>query len=240
MAESVTTNHKEYGFVRGKSKLTKERPYVEMTIVVDRKDGIGLGVCGDEVYAGAMPGWPSYPSIGYHSDDGCLFFQENEGRGLDFGEPCHAGDIMGVGALFSAGGVAETVVFTRNGALVGWAPITEPDMLYVVAAATAPAVISLNFEARSPLWQHGGPGHHAATGANGSKFSNLALAVASAKDGETVTASGGVHALFKGLKVRQSIKIDGSVSAPAVLRALGGAVVEALAEKVPIAARCGV
>lgn len=184
-AESVTTHHREYGFVRGKSKLSKERPYVEMTIVVDRADGIGLGVCGDDVYAGAMPGWPSYPSIGYHSDDGGLFYQEYAGRGLDFGGTCHAGDRMGVGALFSAGGVAETVVFTRNGELAGWAPITEPDMLYVVAAATAPAVVTLNFEASLPrllpaawLQTQGGSPEDATA------FSNLALAVAAATDGD--------------------------------------------------------
>lgn len=52
----------------------------------------------------------------------------------------------------------------------------------------------------------------------------------------TVIASDGVHALFKGLKVRQSITIRGAMVGGAVLRALGGSVLEASAEKVPRAA----
>mmetsp|Transcript_63414 Transcript_63414/g.145225 ORF Transcript_63414/g.145225 Transcript_63414/m.145225 type:complete len:562 (-) Transcript_63414:217-1902(-) len=199
-----TGSDREYGFVRGQ-QLSKEQPYFEVTIVVDREDGIGIGLCGNKVMSGAMPGWPAYPSIGYHSDDGGLFQGRN--YGMPFGPPCHAGDRMGCGVLFSAGGVAETVVFTKNRELIGWVPLPASGMLFPVVASAAPAVANLDLKAELPSFP---PACWVKTGtAEAIAFSNLALAVASAKDGDIVTANGGVHAFNKGLAVTRSITICG-------------------------------
>ena len=149
--KSLRTIHKEYGFVRGSSKLSKERPYAEIKIVALHPKGeLGLGVCGKDVFVGELPGWPAYPSIAYHSDDGRLFSHENNGQGRKFGKRCKAGDRMGCGVLFSARGTAETLVFTRNSELVGRVPISDPGMLYLVAGSIGSSVIELDFEATFP------------------------------------------------------------------------------------------
>ena len=216
--------HIEYGFVRG-DILSRIRPYFELTIVVPRDEGIGIGLCGTKVFVGAMPGWPSFPSLGYHSDDGCLFLQDNEGQGLKFGPECRAGDRMGCGLLFSSSGEAETAYFTRNGEIIGWVPVPSADLVYPMVAATAPGVVRLDFAAPAPSVPP-------ACKIGARTFSNLALAASAARKGDLISVSRGLHALAEGLKIRKDITIQGKGEQQTVLRLYGRFIVTSTSAKV--------
>ena len=77
--------------------------------------GIGLG---DLQYPlNDMPGW-NCNGIGYHSDDGNLYYQR--GHGEEYGPTCTIGDRIGCGVDFeSDSSSCINIFFTKNGEQVG-------------------------------------------------------------------------------------------------------------------------
>ena len=88
--------------------------------IIDRgeKCAIGIGVADQGYPLDRMPGW-NPQGIGYHADDGRLFFQD--GFGKPFGPTSSVGDRMGCGVDFDTdvGYGYVSVFFTRNGQQVG-------------------------------------------------------------------------------------------------------------------------
>ena len=88
--------------------------------IIDRGErcAIGIGVCSQGYPLDRMPGW-NQEGIGYHADDGRLFFQD--GYGKPFGPTSSVGDRMGCGVDFDTdvGYGYVNVFFTRNGEQVG-------------------------------------------------------------------------------------------------------------------------
>ena len=79
---------------------------------------IGIGVGESEYPLNQMPGW-NRNGVGYHADDGKLFYQN--GRGVEFGPTCTAGDRMGCGVDLENEDASSyvNVFFTKNGRQVG-------------------------------------------------------------------------------------------------------------------------
>ena len=83
-----------------------------------RECAIGIGVGHTDYPLYQMPGW-NKNSVGYHADDGCLFYEQ--GSGEEFGPTCSAGDQMGCGVDFESARSHDTVIvfFTKNKELIG-------------------------------------------------------------------------------------------------------------------------
>ena len=90
--------------------------YEILSTGVDCAIGIGLGEL--EYPLNGMPGW-NRNGVGYHADDGKLFYQN--GHGVEFGPTCTAGDRMGCGVDFGSEDASGyvNVFFTKNGWQVG-------------------------------------------------------------------------------------------------------------------------
>lgn len=83
-----------------------------------QKCAVGVGV-GEQSYPmDRMPGW-NRNGIGYHADDGRMFYQD--GYGKAFGPTCTEGDRMGCGVDFDTdcGYGFVNIFFTKNGKQVG-------------------------------------------------------------------------------------------------------------------------
>ena len=83
-----------------------------------RKCAIGIGV-GEQGYPlDRMPGW-NRNGIGYHADDGRLFFQDGFGRA--FAATCSEGDRMGCGIDYEdeCEEGYRSIFFTKNGSQIG-------------------------------------------------------------------------------------------------------------------------
>jgi serine/threonine protein kinase len=139
----------EVGFVHGKQKLTPTNPYFEVTIIVNRADGVGIGLSEDSFFAGSMVGWES-ESIGFHSNNGHMYYQSRSG--LSFGPTSCAGDTIGCGIIFDASGKPQTIFFTRNRSTVGIFPLRsrDYDMVFPVVTSASPAVVTVNLSAMLP------------------------------------------------------------------------------------------
>ncbi len=93
--------------------------YFELQIIDKGEDtAIGIGVGEYKYPLDKMPGWNSN-AIGYHADDGRLFYQN--GFGKAFGPLCTTGDKMGCGIDFDCdvGPNFVNVFFTKNGKQIG-------------------------------------------------------------------------------------------------------------------------
>ena len=77
---------------------------------------MGIGVGDIDYPLGAMPGWEKY-GVGYHADDGHLYYQH--GYGKPFGSKCKTGDVMGCGVIFNQDSENVEIFFTKNGEQVG-------------------------------------------------------------------------------------------------------------------------
>jgi len=140
----------EFGFLHGAQKLTPLQPYFEVKIIVNRANGVGIGLAGSSFNAGSMVGWDC-DSIGFHSDDGVLYY---EGNGITFGPTSSTGDTIGCGIFFDATNTPQTVFFTRNQRVVGRFPLRSKDcdMLFPVVTSALPAVVQVNLTAMSPAF----------------------------------------------------------------------------------------
>lgn len=108
------------GVVKILEPLSPLLNYYEYEIVSrGRKCAIGIGV-GEQGYPlDRMPGW-NRNGIGYHADDGRLFFQDGFGRA--FAATCTEGDRMGCGIDFEDDDCEDgyrSVFFTKNGKRIG-------------------------------------------------------------------------------------------------------------------------
>ena len=102
------------------SAMSPEWNYFEIQI---KKTGefceIGIGVGPSDYNHYMMPGW-KMGSIGYHADDGNLFYGCGTFIGYQFGPVCDLKDTMGCGVDYSSQKHGHvTVWFTRNGELAG-------------------------------------------------------------------------------------------------------------------------
>ena len=100
--------------------------YFEYKIISSGFDcAIGIGVGESEYPLNRMPGW-NQNGIGYHADDGRLFYQS--GSGVQFGPTCTTGDRMGCGVHYDnedTSGYVK-VFFTKDGLLIGDLKIKKP------------------------------------------------------------------------------------------------------------------
>ena len=107
------------GVVKILEPLSPLLNYYEYQILCKgRRCAIGIGL-GEQGYPlDRMPGW-NRNGIGYHADDGRLFFQDGFGRG--FAETCMEGDRMGCGIDYDddTEDGYRSVFFTKNGRQVG-------------------------------------------------------------------------------------------------------------------------
>ncbi|KAF0488239.1 SPRY-domain-containing protein [Gigaspora margarita] len=87
--------------------------YFEITILSSGENGcIVIGYCKSDVELNTLPGWDP-DSIGYHGDDGCLYYN---GRCATTLAPCYAaGDTVGCGINF----FNMEIFFTKNGIIIG-------------------------------------------------------------------------------------------------------------------------
>ena len=107
----------EFGGVRMRRPMSKERNYFEVTLLETVGVGeIGIGIGHEKYILSDMPGWED-GSIGYHADDGGLFHEQ--GFAKLHGPRCVQGDKMGCGVDFthSENGYVH-VWFTKNGETV--------------------------------------------------------------------------------------------------------------------------
>ena len=102
--------------IRMKEAMCPEWNYFQVKVTATVGDGkIGIGIAHEKYPLSNFPGWMS-GSIGYHADDGGLFFDGNHQL---LGPTCKVGDRMGCGVDFST--VADgpiRVWFTKNDQLV--------------------------------------------------------------------------------------------------------------------------
>ncbi|RKP37787.1 concanavalin A-like lectin/glucanase domain-containing protein, partial [Dimargaris cristalligena] len=74
-----------------------------------RETNVAVGLATKPYPSWRLTGWNRH-SVGYHSETGRVF-HNNPFRGINLGEPCFEGDIIGIGYQPRSG----TVFFTRNG-----------------------------------------------------------------------------------------------------------------------------
>ena len=106
------------GVVKVLHPMNPSLNYFEYEIIAGSKTPeIGIGLGDDEYPLHRMPGW-NHNGIGYHSDNGQLYYQK--GHGVKYGPTCKAGDRMGCGVDFNnrTSGCVN-IFFTKNGQLIG-------------------------------------------------------------------------------------------------------------------------
>ena len=95
--------------------------YFEMKILDGIENGpIAIGLATDSFNLRRMPGWDQF-TIGYHGDDGKLFYQNKKGN--IYGPTYGKGDVVGCGVYLGN----NTVFFTKNGHSFGVATKHLPD-----------------------------------------------------------------------------------------------------------------
>ena len=125
--------------------------YVEMIIhSLGTLNAVIIGAVEKKHPLDKAPGWAPN-SIAYHSDDGKLY--QNSLQGSAFGPICRPGDVMGI--KYHCSGTSNcTMVFTQNGAEVGYEQISLPQSGFfpAVGMASPGDKISVKFqETFSPL-----------------------------------------------------------------------------------------
>ena len=114
-----TMYNKQAGIVKLKERMNPELNYFEYEITKPgQRCEIGIGLGEAEYPLDRMPGW-SKNGIGYHADDGHVYYQQGYGR--KFGPTCKVGDRMGCGVDFESEDSSGylNVFFTKNGEQVG-------------------------------------------------------------------------------------------------------------------------
>ena len=107
------------GLVKILEPMSPNLNYYECKIVSQGIEcAIGVGVGEKEYSLDRMPGW-NRNGIGYHADDGKMFYQNGHGQG--FGPTCTEGDRMGCGVDFDTdcGQGYVSIFFTKNGKQIG-------------------------------------------------------------------------------------------------------------------------
>ncbi|RGB40136.1 concanavalin A-like lectin/glucanase domain-containing protein [Rhizophagus diaphanus] len=115
--------------------------YFEMEVIdMGERGNIGLGFGKKSCPLTRMPGWEK-DSIGYHGDDGLVFFESPVGR--EYGALYSTGDTAGCGVNFLNG----TVFFTKNGIHLGIASthIFDGDIYPTVGLISPNECVEMNF-----------------------------------------------------------------------------------------------
>ncbi|XP_062517586.1 uncharacterized protein LOC134192844 [Corticium candelabrum] len=125
--------------------------YFEVRIVNYGAEGyIGVGLAGDNYPLNCQPGWER-GSIGYHCDDGKLYYET--GFGQPFHQPAQEGDVIGCGVhniIQSKKSPTAVVFFTRNDMKLGeiTVPIPEGGFYPTVGLHSRGEVIEVDFQSK--------------------------------------------------------------------------------------------
>ena len=124
---NAVTGNADRNHNAGSVKSTRSIPstcnvyYFEMKILDGKEnDPIAIGLTTDSFNLKRMPGWDKL-TIGYHGDDGKLFYQNQ--KGYTYGPTYGKGDVVGCGVYLGN----NTVFFTKNGRSYGVATKHLPD-----------------------------------------------------------------------------------------------------------------
>ncbi|KAJ1929112.1 Protein ssh4 [Tieghemiomyces parasiticus] len=125
--------------------LPKQNPVYYFEVKLQEKPqetNVAVGLATKPYPSWRLAGWNKY-SVGYHSESGRVF-HNNPFRGINLGEPCFEGDIIGIGYQPRSG----TVFFTRNGRR--YRSVTSGLLydLFPVVSADGYCVLSTNFGQR--------------------------------------------------------------------------------------------
>jgi ankyrin repeat protein len=123
--------------------FTPEDPltYFEITVIDHGKRNIiTFGLTFEEFDLDALPGWKK-KTIGYHGDDGQLFY--NRGRGTPWGTRYGTGDTVGCGVNYKT----REVFFTKNGEFLGVAVkgVSVDKWFPTVGFRSPSAIVRVNF-----------------------------------------------------------------------------------------------
>ncbi|KAJ3058507.1 Rsp5p-dependent ubiquitination, sorting of cargo proteins at the multivesicular body [Quaeritorhiza haematococci] len=130
--------------------------YYECTVVdlayAPKTTVIGVGVATSPYPSFRLVGWQDY-SVGYHSDDGRLFVNDEFG-GKIFASPFTKGDTVGVGYDPTRG----AVFFTLNGSFLSDATSNEFHPYHAAVSADGACELDINFGQRPFIYQPANPG----------------------------------------------------------------------------------
>ena len=135
---------------------TSKTFYFEAKVVESGKEGlisIGLTKTNPSTRSGYFPGWSSSLGIGYHADDGGIYY--GRGQAIQHTEPYVTGDIVGCYlCCFDINNLSRTLVqFTKNGETVCSPRIIAKDKWYPTLGVGSPgATIETNFGETSFLF----------------------------------------------------------------------------------------
>jgi hypothetical protein len=101
---------------------------------------VGVGLATKPYPFWRFPGWNLH-SVGYHSDDGCKFWND-DGQGQEYGKSFGIGDTVGCGWLPAEG----KVYFTLNGEYLGiaYAEVETAHFYFPTVAADGNAIVEVN------------------------------------------------------------------------------------------------
>ena len=122
-------NEESIGTVRTKERIDPFGPLSQRSFeirIIDpgEKAYIAIGICSQEYPHNMLPGWKEI-SVGYHADNGSLFYSSDNGQPTD--HPCKKGDTMRCTVHPADGSQKQVMVaFHRNNQVVGkltaWTP----------------------------------------------------------------------------------------------------------------------
>ena len=140
LAAPVDNNH-NVGSVRSSRPIpqTCNIYYFEVAITGGNEDGaVAIGLTGDNYNLKRMPGWDKL-SIGYHGDDGKVFYQNQ--KGATYGPTFEKGDVVGCGVYLGN----NTVFFTKNGHSYGVATTHLPNQEWYPTVGLRGQNVEVNF-----------------------------------------------------------------------------------------------
>lgn len=120
------SNEESIGTVRTKQKIDPFGTCSFEIRIIDpgEKMYIAIGICSQDYPPNMLPGWKE-TSVGYHADNGSLFYNSDSGQPTD--HPCQKGDIMRCTVQPVDGSQKQVLlIFHRNNQIVGkltaWTP----------------------------------------------------------------------------------------------------------------------
>ena len=140
LADTVDKNHNS-GSVRSSRPIptTCNIYYFEVAITGGNEDGaVAIGLTSDNYNLKRMPGWDKL-TIGYHSDDGNIFYQNK--KGTTYGPTFEKGDVVGCGVYLGN----NTVFFTKNGHSYGVATTHLPNQEWYPTVGLRGQNVEVNF-----------------------------------------------------------------------------------------------
>ncbi|XP_045184587.2 uncharacterized protein LOC123542696 [Mercenaria mercenaria] len=127
--------------------------YFEVKIIRSggNDSSVGIGLVPKDYPEQYFPGWGK-SSVGYHTDDGCVFIENTSGGEL-LGQPCRKNDTIGCG-ITSKTLLGVNVFFAINGRKVGEKFLRTRRSLYpAVALDTSGQKVKVSFDALVPSFQ---------------------------------------------------------------------------------------